>query len=218
MTSKKRALDEATPAPPSKLARMAETEPMPSHAVLCNASALALYAELDEMEWHFPIVKSVALSTSSEHEQQLAITHTDHMLTKPNLLALMKACPGLSLPVAFLPPDATTYVDMAPLIAVRPDDAALETYCQNVDLALRKLKAEVEPLRPIADDMVAAAGWNVGVGISSRTWSTRATSLSVLGSIRLKFDPTVASQQDAVTLLRILRAQKLLKGKPTRDY
>lgn len=167
-TSKKRSLPEEfinpveEPAP--KEARTAEgTGLYPRTAIACNARALAFYKELDAINWKYSYVSSIGFKEVTvkvpSYVKRIEVCFTRQPLRKPNVLQHMRACRSLILTSDFIPDDPYLYRDMTPLIqaqlAVQPQNeaalAALDDFCQNVEVELSHLVAVAKPFAGIEE-------------------------------------------------------------------
>jgi len=197
---------------------------IPSHALMCNANALKLYKDLDWMEWRVPYIQCVAVSSERDSPtlKKLTITMKHKDFVKPNLNAILKECRGFSVPTEFLPSDATTYVDMKPLVtsyeAKSPVDQktldALDKYCEIVDLQLRELNLEIGCFRTLVAEAEAVLGLPLHRKFGG-TWTWKTWEKDVdKGTFKFFFVDTTESQRYAKEFLGVLKTQPVFKGNP----
>jgi len=198
----------------------------PVIALVCNANALKLYELLNQGQWVYHQIKSIAFNKLPDRptypamavdqpKKKLIFDYATVSLKKPDLLALIRSCPGLVLPAEFIPPTPTTYVDMEPLIrrlmAAQPRDYALldaiDVYCQKVEVELQGLEQEFTPFYALEmalfDFLQQRRVTTFGPG--TVYWPCKRD--TDIGHPRFHFKPTIQDQEQVVPLLQSVRRQ-----------
>ena len=223
--SKRPASDELT-GPDAKIARVEEdvvswVEPKPSdtmptgdwvltHLKVCNASALKHQQALDAVEWKVPYVRTIWLGEDTVTKKMLMrIDQAIHILTRPNLVAMLGGRCAFSIPASDVEALARGhYCSVTPMLhnlVSREDINSLSAYCEEVDMQLGR---EVERQTSLAEGFYKTmellkikASWPSGGQVILRCMKPDGIVSGDRPHVKINFNPTINWQEHARSLL-----------------